>query len=100
MTDLQPVTGGAWAAGLATRTRGAEPRVLDTMYLDPRLGTDGAPGDAAPGTRELRSVEATDLGGGAFAAAARRDDVRDVDVVAVLTVIEDLQAPPADAHDA
>src|SRR3954470_11311814 len=94
------VTAGAWAAGLATRTLGAEPRVLDTLFPAPALGTDGAPANAQPGTRMLRSVEATDLGGGAFSAAARRDDIRDVEVVAVLTVIADLQAPPADVHDA
>jgi 2,3,4,5-tetrahydropyridine-2-carboxylate N-succinyltransferase len=96
----EPVTSGAWGAGLATRTLGDEPRVLDTLFPAPRLGTADAPQGAQPGTRPLRAVEATDLGGGAFAAAARRDEVRDVEVVAVLTVIEDLQAPPADAHDA
>src|SRR4051794_27677108 len=94
------VTAGAWGAGLATRTLGAEPLVLDTLFPAPALGTDGAPRDAQPGTRTLRSVEATDLGGGAFSAAARRDDIRDVEVVAVLTVNADLQAPPADVHDA
>jgi 2,3,4,5-tetrahydropyridine-2-carboxylate N-succinyltransferase len=94
------VTAGAWAAGLATRTLGAEPRVLDTLFPAPVLGMDGAPANAQPGTRTLRSVEATELGGGAFSAAARRDDIRDVEVVAVLTVIADLQAPPADVHDA
>ncbi|HEV7751350.1 MAG TPA: 2,3,4,5-tetrahydropyridine-2,6-dicarboxylate N-succinyltransferase [Baekduia sp.] len=99
MTEQQRISGGAWAIGLATATA-AGGRLLDTLYLAPRLGLDEAPAGAAAGTRPLRFAEATDLGGGAFAGAVRADDLRGVTVSAVLTVVEDLQAPPADVHDA
>ncbi|HMJ37531.1 MAG TPA: 2,3,4,5-tetrahydropyridine-2,6-dicarboxylate N-succinyltransferase [Baekduia sp.] len=99
MTEQQRISGGAWAIGLATATV-AEGRVLDTLYLSPTLGLDGVPAGAPGGTRPLKFAEATDLGGGAFAGAARADELRGVTVAAVLTVIEDLQAPPADVHDA
>jgi len=97
MTVQQPLTGGAWAIGLATTT--TDGRVLDTLYVRPRLGLDDVPGGAQPGTRRLRTAEATDLGGGAFAGAARADELRDVTTVAVLTVIDDLRVEPADVHD-
>jgi 2,3,4,5-tetrahydropyridine-2-carboxylate N-succinyltransferase len=99
MTEQQRTTGPAWAVGLATTTV-PEGKVLDTLYVAPRLGLDGAPAGAQPGTRPLKLAEATDLGGGAFAGAIGPDELRDVAVVAVLTVIGDLAAPPADAHDA
>ncbi|MBI5105096.1 MAG: 2,3,4,5-tetrahydropyridine-2,6-dicarboxylate N-succinyltransferase [Solirubrobacterales bacterium] len=94
MTE-QPVTGGARAVGLATLTE-PDGRVLDTLYLRPELGTGHQPA----GTRHLRHAEATELGGGALAGAAGRDELRGVRLVPVVTVIEDLQAPPADVHDA
>jgi 2,3,4,5-tetrahydropyridine-2-carboxylate N-succinyltransferase len=98
MSEQQRISGGAWAIGLATTT--TDGRVLDTLYVRPRLGLDDVPGgDATEGTRPLRFAQATELGGGAFAGAARPDELRDVTVAPVLTVIEDLQAPPADAHD-
>jgi len=99
MTEQQRITGPAWAVGLATKTV-PEGKVLDTLYLEPRLGLERAPGDAGSGTRPLKTAEATDLGGGAFAGATGPDELRGVTVVAVLTVIEDLAAPPADTHDA
>jgi 2,3,4,5-tetrahydropyridine-2-carboxylate N-succinyltransferase len=99
MTEQQRITGSAWAVGLATTTV-PEGKVLDTLYLEPRLGLGDAPEHAGPGTRPLKAAEATDLGGGAFAGATRSDELRGVTVVAVLTVIEDLAAPPADTHDA
>jgi 2,3,4,5-tetrahydropyridine-2-carboxylate N-succinyltransferase len=99
MTEQQRTTGPSWAVGLATTTV-PEGKVLDTLYVAPRLGLDDAPAGAQPGTRPLKFAEATDLGGGAFAGATGPDALRDVTVVAVLTVIEDLSAPPADAHDA
>jgi 2,3,4,5-tetrahydropyridine-2-carboxylate N-succinyltransferase len=99
MTEQQRTTGPAWAVGLATTTV-PEGKVLDTLYVAPRLRLEGAPAGARPGTRRLKFAEATDLGGGAFAGAIGADELRDVAVVAVLTVIEDLAAPPADAHDA
>jgi 2,3,4,5-tetrahydropyridine-2-carboxylate N-succinyltransferase len=99
MTETQRITGPAWAVGLATTTV-AGGRVLDTLYVEPHLGLEGAPPGSAPGTRTLKTAEATDLGGGAFAGAIGADELRGVVVVPVLTVIEDLAAPPADTHDA
>ncbi len=79
----------AWAFGLATfaGTDGEAPastRVLDTWYPMPALG--GPDGDVeAPA--ELVKLEGV-------------DEVRRVRRAVVLTVVEDLQAPPADTHDA
>src|SRR3954454_22529137 len=98
MTEQQRISGGAWAIGLASIA--AEGRVLDTLYLAPRVGLDGAPAGAAPGTRPRGFAGAPALGGGPFAGAARADELRGVTVAAVLTVVDDLQAPPADVHDA
>jgi 2,3,4,5-tetrahydropyridine-2-carboxylate N-succinyltransferase len=88
---------GAWGIGLATVT---EPggRVLDTFYPSPQLGRGRAP-DGVAGTRRLEPAEAAALGGAELAAAATVDERRGVRVVAVATVVEDLAAPPADAHD-
>jgi 2,3,4,5-tetrahydropyridine-2,6-dicarboxylate N-succinyltransferase len=70
----------AWGRGLATRT--AEGRVLDVLYPEPQLGAaDDAPG-TTPG--EVQRV----------------DSLRGVEEVEVVTVIDDLQAPPNDAYDA
>ncbi len=99
MTEQQRITGPAWAVGLATTTV-PEGKVLDTLYLEPQLGLERAPGNATGGTRPLKTAEATDLGGGAFAGATGPDELRGVTVVPVLTVIEDLAAPPIDTHDA
>jgi 2,3,4,5-tetrahydropyridine-2-carboxylate N-succinyltransferase len=99
MIEQQRITGPAWAVGLATTTV-PEGKILDTLYLEPRLGLDHAPENAGSGTRPLKTAEATDLGGGAFAGATGPDELRGVTVVPVLTVIEDLAAPPADTHDA
>ncbi len=96
----QPVTGGAWAIGLAT-INVADGRVLDTLYRRPTLGAEHVALGAGPGTHTLKRAAATELGGGAFSAAGqRRDAIRAVRVTPVLTVIADLQAPPADVHDA
>jgi 2,3,4,5-tetrahydropyridine-2-carboxylate N-succinyltransferase len=99
MTETHRTTGPAWAVGLATTTV-ADGKVLDTLYVEPRLGLDGAPAGAQAGTRPLKVAEATDLGGGAFAGAVGPDELRGVTVVPVLTVVADLAAPPADTHDA
>jgi 2,3,4,5-tetrahydropyridine-2-carboxylate N-succinyltransferase len=99
MTEQQRITGPAWAVGLATTTVPGG-KVLDTLYLEPRLGLENAPENAGSGTRSLKTAEATDLGGGAFAGATGPDELRGVTVVPVLTVIEDLAAAPADTHDA
>jgi len=88
---------GAWAVGLATISdRGA--RVLDVRYPAPVLGLDGAPGQA--GTHEIHAHEAAELGCRALAEAAGHDELRGVRLITVVTVLADLQAPPADAFDA
>jgi 2,3,4,5-tetrahydropyridine-2-carboxylate N-succinyltransferase len=58
--------------------------VLDTWYPSPRLGAPDADLEAPPGLTRLETV----------------DELRDVRRVVVRTVVEDLQAPPADTHDA
>jgi 2,3,4,5-tetrahydropyridine-2-carboxylate N-succinyltransferase len=73
----------AWAVGLATLT--SDGRVLDVLYPQPALGA--APQDFADAT-------------GPLAAAAGHDDLRDVRIETVATVIADLDAPPADVPDA
>ncbi len=82
-------TTSAWGFGLATfaGTQGEAPadtRVLDTWYPAPELGAP--PADAEP-PAELARLEGV-------------DEVRGVRRAVVLTVVEDLQAPPADTHDA
>lgn len=72
------MTQSAAGVGLATWWAGT---ILDAWYPQPALGPD-AP--AVPG----------------LDAAARPDDVRAVEVRTVRTVIDDLQAPPADVADA
>jgi 2,3,4,5-tetrahydropyridine-2-carboxylate N-succinyltransferase len=81
---------GATGAGLATFSA-PDARALDTFFPAPRLGADGA-----PGTHELPGVEAARLG----LPLATVDEARGVRVAPVVTVIADLDAPPADAHDA
>jgi 2,3,4,5-tetrahydropyridine-2,6-dicarboxylate N-succinyltransferase len=82
----------AWGIGLATLA-GAGGRVLDTWFPMPSLGLDGAPG--GPGTHELGPDDAGDLG-----VAAGADPRRGVRAVPVLTVLDDLGAPPTDPYDA
>ena len=88
---------GAWGAGLATISD-AGARVLDTYFPSPRLGAP--PPGAGPGTAEIEAHAAANLQAHALAEAAGHDELRHVRVVTVLTVIPDLAAPPADAHDA
>ena len=75
----------AWGYGLATYagTEG-EGGVLDTWYPSPSLG---APDDDLEAPRELARLEGV-------------DKVRGVRRLVVRTVVEDLQSPPADTHDA
>ncbi|MBU6311639.1 MAG: 2,3,4,5-tetrahydropyridine-2,6-dicarboxylate N-succinyltransferase [Actinomycetales bacterium] len=75
--ELAPVSGPACAHGLATYAGGV---LLDAWYPHPALGS------------EPLTVPGID-------AASRRDDIRGVDVRPILTCIDDLQAPPADAAD-
>lgn len=72
------MTQSAAGVGLATSWSGG---LLDVWYPQPGLGPEAPP---VPG----------------LDAAARPDDIRGVDVRPVRTVIEDLQAPPADVADA
>jgi 2,3,4,5-tetrahydropyridine-2-carboxylate N-succinyltransferase len=76
---------GAWGFGLATFAGvDGEGGVLDTWYPSPRLG--GAPEHVEP-PEELTVLEGA-------------DELRGVRRVVVRTVVEDLQAAPADTHDA
>jgi 2,3,4,5-tetrahydropyridine-2-carboxylate N-succinyltransferase len=79
MSETQ-ISGGAWGAGRATLSD--DGRVLDSFFPDPRLGAPPA-GQTAPGE-----------------ARGKADLRRGVTIVPILTVIEDLSAPPADASDA
>ncbi len=82
-------TGGAWGLGLATF---AGDKLLDAWFPEPRLGLDDAP---EAGTREVLGAQAGDLAG-----AARTDDLRGTRSAPIVTVIADLQEPPADTADA
>ena len=94
-------TAGAWAVGLATISDGTG-RVLDTRYPAPALGVADGARERAPdgGTVKLDAVGIDALGGHGLAVAAGHDELRAVRLVVVLTVIDDLAEPPADAHDA
>ncbi|MFC0314270.1 2,3,4,5-tetrahydropyridine-2,6-dicarboxylate N-succinyltransferase [Gordonia phosphorivorans] len=83
-------THGAIAIGIATLTD--DDVVLDTWFPDPHLTTDGA--DAAGTVVLSEAYTPRDL-----IEAVGVDGARRVRTVAVRTVIADLQAPPADAHD-
>ncbi len=80
-----PVSGGAWAFGLATFAGvDGEGGVLDTWYPSPALGA--APEHVEP-PEELAALEGV-------------DEVRGVRRAVVRTVVADLQAAPTDTHDA
>jgi 2,3,4,5-tetrahydropyridine-2-carboxylate N-succinyltransferase len=93
-------TTGAWAAGLATLT--PDGRVLDTWYPAPALTTTAEPPAllAEAGTVRLAPERAAELLGRDVTAALGRDERRDVERVAAATLIESLDDPPVDAHDA
>jgi 2,3,4,5-tetrahydropyridine-2-carboxylate N-succinyltransferase len=87
-TPDRPAPTTAWAYGLATfaGTEGEAPsghRVLDTWYPVPALGSPAGETEAPAELTRLEGV----------------DKARGVRRAVVLTVIEDLQSPPADAHD-
>jgi 2,3,4,5-tetrahydropyridine-2-carboxylate N-succinyltransferase len=73
---MSPIDGGAWGAGIATY---AGDRMLEVFYPEPRLGTAGS--------GELRVAE-------------RSDERRGTRQAPVVTVIEDLAAPPDGTADA
>ncbi|EWC61245.1 2,3,4,5-tetrahydropyridine-2,6-dicarboxylate N-succinyltransferase [Actinokineospora spheciospongiae] len=82
----------AHGVGLATVTTGGT--VLDTWFPNPKLGR--AP---TPGTLRLSEHEAVEALGAGVSALLGPDPARGVEVIAVRTGIDDLDAPPADAHD-
>ncbi|MGH3863133.1 2,3,4,5-tetrahydropyridine-2,6-dicarboxylate N-succinyltransferase [Actinokineospora sp.] len=86
-------TKGAHGFGLATVT--TDGTVLDTWFPHPKLGAT-----QAAGTRRLSAAEAAEELGAGVTELIGPDPARGVEVVAVLTVIDDLERPPADAHDA
>ncbi|MBW1597603.1 2,3,4,5-tetrahydropyridine-2,6-dicarboxylate N-succinyltransferase [Streptomyces sp. JJ38] len=95
MTDAATTsTTGAVAAGLATVT--ADGTVLDTWFPRPELAAE--PGPA--GTERLSAEQAAELLGEAAPRALGPDPLRGVEIVAVRTVLDSLDAKPADAHDA
>jgi 2,3,4,5-tetrahydropyridine-2-carboxylate N-succinyltransferase len=79
----------ASAVGLATIA--ADGTVLDTWFPEPELDADGPSGTMRLSVAEV-PVELGDLTG--------RDDDRDVETVAVRTVIASLDDKPADTYDA
>ncbi|MGZ4429253.1 MAG: 2,3,4,5-tetrahydropyridine-2,6-dicarboxylate N-succinyltransferase [Nocardioidaceae bacterium] len=83
MNDSLPPT--AWAFGLATFAGAdGEGGVLDTWFPAPELGAPPADVEPPAALAKLEGV----------------DEVRGVRRAVVLTVVEDLQAAPADTHDA
>ncbi|WP_326621585.1 2,3,4,5-tetrahydropyridine-2,6-dicarboxylate N-succinyltransferase [Streptomyces decoyicus] len=89
---------GAVAAGLATVT--SDGTVLDTWFPAPELVAVTAEGPGPAGTERLDDARATELLGATVLKAIGPDPVRDVEVVAVRTVIASLDDKPLDAHDA
>jgi len=69
----------AWGRGLATLTGDA--RVLDVLFADPQLGPQDAPGTTT-------------------GKVVHEDPRRGVQVVEVVTVLDDLDSAPTDAYDA
>jgi 2,3,4,5-tetrahydropyridine-2-carboxylate N-succinyltransferase len=85
----QPIT-SAHGVGLATLTPAGA--VLDTWFPSPALSL---PPDTEIGTVRVALNEVAEE----FAALLGPDPARGVELVAVRTVVPDLQAPPADVHD-
>ncbi|MFJ4683529.1 2,3,4,5-tetrahydropyridine-2,6-dicarboxylate N-succinyltransferase [Streptomyces sp. NPDC091377] len=95
MTDTTASrTTGAVATGLATVA--ADGTVLDTWFPAPELTAE--PGPA--GTERLDADRVRELLGEHAVAALAKDGVRDVETVAVRTVISSLDDKPLDTHDA
>ena len=79
------------AAGVGLATIAADGTVLDTWFPAPQLDADGLPGTVRLSVAEVPE----DLG-----ALAGRDEDRDVETVAVRTVIGSLEDKAVDAYDA
>ncbi|WP_167759578.1 2,3,4,5-tetrahydropyridine-2,6-dicarboxylate N-succinyltransferase [Mycobacterium sp. PS03-16] len=82
------------AAGIGLATIAADGTVLDTWYPAPETDVDLISDDEI-GTVRLSAAEVAELG-----ELTGRDEDRDVDVVAVRTVLKSLEDKPADAYDA
>jgi 2,3,4,5-tetrahydropyridine-2,6-dicarboxylate N-succinyltransferase len=105
VNDVTASRSGAWGVGLATVT--PEGRVLDTWYPSPALveadelaRAGRSVGVTPPGSARLDPASASDLVGADLRGACGPDEPRNVERVAVATVIERLDDPPVDAHDA
>lgn len=86
MTDAaSPRTTGAVAAGLATVT--SDGTVLDTWFPAPELVAASTADLGPAGTERLDDARAAELLGNAVLKATGPDPVREVEVVAVRTVI-------------
>ena len=85
---------GARGEGFATISDGG--CVLDAWFLQPRLIAELAKAT----TSRLAEHEVIDSLGKSVAGYARRDDIRDVEIVPIRTDIGSLASPPADVHDA
>ena len=94
-TDAPPAAASAWGIGLATLADSGE--LLDVWYPAPRLGLEPPPPVATSTT--LGFEDAAELLDPGIGAGLGRDDDRGVRVDAVVTVVADLAAPPADAAD-
>ena len=95
----------AYGNGFATLTDSGE--VLDTWFFEFDLGSAAAgatdAGTAEAGTQVLDLTDASTSAPDSFRPLANlvgTDEVRGTRRVAVTTTIADLDAPPADAHDA
>jgi 2,3,4,5-tetrahydropyridine-2-carboxylate N-succinyltransferase len=106
VTDsTNPVPAAAWAVGIATSTTSGQ--VLDTWYPEPILGyTEGAlrlqetVGATGSGSHHLDRRAALDALRVELDQIVATDPIRQVKRAVVATFIDDLQAPPVDAHDA
>jgi 2,3,4,5-tetrahydropyridine-2,6-dicarboxylate N-succinyltransferase len=85
------VTSTLAASGIGVATIAADGSVLDTWFPGPELSADGPSGTARLSVAEVAPE---------LAALAGRDEDRDVDVVIVRTVIENLDDKAVDAFDA
>ncbi|MCU1352196.1 MAG: transferase [Acidimicrobiales bacterium] len=95
---------GAWAVGVANVT--PDGQVLDTWYPSPALGLAGVgqaladeAGLSGAGTVRLDAAHAGAALGVDVTGLLGPDKGRGVEVVAVLTAIADIDAPPVDTHD-
>jgi 2,3,4,5-tetrahydropyridine-2-carboxylate N-succinyltransferase len=79
------------AAGIGLATIAADGSVLDTWFPAPELDADGEAGTVRLSVAEVPAD---------FGALTGRDEERDVDVVAVRTVISSLDDKAVDAYDA